>query len=141
MQIFEACNFQDLTGQRVANVLATLKFVEEHVARLLTIWHGIEQFTPVALGGQSATTGASSTARSWPAIPAIPSQRDIDSMFRLSPERGESDQARPPDRGETGKRDQGEARGQRQRRGIRGALGDERHHQRRGRLHHQPKVR
>ena len=47
VQIFEACNFQDLTGQRVAHVLATLKFVEEHVARLLAIWHGVEQFTPV----------------------------------------------------------------------------------------------
>jgi len=30
VQIFEACNFQDLTGQRVSHVLETLKFVEEH---------------------------------------------------------------------------------------------------------------
>jgi chemotaxis protein CheZ len=33
--IFEACNFQDLTGQRIAKVLATLNFVEEHVTRVL----------------------------------------------------------------------------------------------------------
>ena len=35
IQIYEACNFQDLIGQRVAKVLATLKFVEEHIARVL----------------------------------------------------------------------------------------------------------
>ena len=33
--IFEACNFQDLTGQRIAKVLATLNFVEDHVSRVL----------------------------------------------------------------------------------------------------------
>lgn len=33
--IFEACNFQDLAGQRIGKVLATLNFVEEHVSRML----------------------------------------------------------------------------------------------------------
>jgi chemotaxis protein CheZ len=35
IQIFEACNFQDLIGQRVAKVLTAMKFVEEHIARVL----------------------------------------------------------------------------------------------------------
>jgi len=35
VRIFEACNFQDLAGQRVAKVLATLNFVEDHVTRVL----------------------------------------------------------------------------------------------------------
>jgi chemotaxis protein CheZ len=35
LQIFEACNFQDLIGQRVAKVLATIDFVEDHIARVL----------------------------------------------------------------------------------------------------------
>lgn len=35
IQIFEACNFQDLVGQRVSKVTATLKFVEDHIARML----------------------------------------------------------------------------------------------------------
>ena len=35
IQIFEACNFQDLIGQRVAKVLTAMKFVEDHVARVL----------------------------------------------------------------------------------------------------------
>jgi chemotaxis protein CheZ len=35
IRIFEACNFQDLAGQRIAKVLATLNFVEDHVSRVL----------------------------------------------------------------------------------------------------------
>jgi chemotaxis protein CheZ len=35
IQIFEACNFQDLAGQRVNKVMATLKFVEDHITRVL----------------------------------------------------------------------------------------------------------
>ena len=72
VQIFEACNFQDLTGQRVAHVMATLKFVEEHVARLLTIWHGIEQFKPVVFGEEAGGDRVSSMARNSLGIAAIP---------------------------------------------------------------------
>ncbi len=49
VQIYEACNFQDLTGQRVAKVVATLKYVEDHVARLMEIWQSVEQFKPVVI--------------------------------------------------------------------------------------------
>ena len=35
LEIFEACNFQDLIGQRVAKVMATLRFVEDHIAHVL----------------------------------------------------------------------------------------------------------
>jgi chemotaxis protein CheZ len=42
--IFEACNFHDLTGQRIAKVIATMKFVEEHIARMMEIWSAIAQF-------------------------------------------------------------------------------------------------
>jgi chemotaxis protein CheZ len=42
MRIFEACNFQDLTGQRIAKVLATLKFIEERVAHMVEIWGGMD---------------------------------------------------------------------------------------------------
>jgi chemotaxis protein CheZ len=35
IRIFEACNFQDLSGQRIAKVLTTLNFVEDHVSRVL----------------------------------------------------------------------------------------------------------
>jgi chemotaxis protein CheZ len=48
VQIFEACNFQDLTGQRISHVLATLSFLEQHAARLLEIWQSIEGMPPVS---------------------------------------------------------------------------------------------
>ncbi len=35
VRIFEACNFQDLIGQRVAKVVAALQFVEAQMARVL----------------------------------------------------------------------------------------------------------
>jgi chemotaxis protein CheZ len=35
VEIFEACNFQDLIGQRVAKVSGTLRFVEDHIARVI----------------------------------------------------------------------------------------------------------
>jgi chemotaxis protein CheZ len=52
IQIFEACNFQDLTGQRITKVVATLKFIEDHIIRMIEIWGGIESFrdiTPAAI--------------------------------------------------------------------------------------------
>jgi chemotaxis protein CheZ len=42
--IFEACNFHDLTGQRISKVAGTLKMVEEHLARMMEIWSVIERF-------------------------------------------------------------------------------------------------
>jgi len=35
IKIFEACNFQDLAGQRIAKVMATLRAIEDHIARVL----------------------------------------------------------------------------------------------------------
>jgi chemotaxis protein CheZ len=34
-QIYEACNFQDITGQRITKVVKTLKHIEDRVAALL----------------------------------------------------------------------------------------------------------
>lgn len=34
MEIFEACSFQDITGQRISKVVETLTYIEERVARL-----------------------------------------------------------------------------------------------------------
>jgi chemotaxis protein CheZ len=48
LRIFEACNFQDLTGQRIAKVLTTLKFVEDRIAHMIEIWGGIEAFKTYA---------------------------------------------------------------------------------------------
>ncbi len=48
VRIFEVCNFQDLTGQRVSSVVTTLKFIEERIGRLFDIWQRVEHFRPLA---------------------------------------------------------------------------------------------
>ena len=37
-RLFEACTFQDLTGQRITKVVRTLGFIEERVAALMELW-------------------------------------------------------------------------------------------------------
>jgi chemotaxis protein CheZ len=40
--IFEACNFQDLTGQRISKVMTTMKFIENHIMEMMEIWGGVD---------------------------------------------------------------------------------------------------
>jgi chemotaxis protein CheZ len=47
MQIYEACNFQDLTGQRITRVCDTLNFVEERVGRMAEVWGGLDALSQI----------------------------------------------------------------------------------------------
>ncbi|MGL5114838.1 MAG: protein phosphatase CheZ [Beijerinckiaceae bacterium] len=47
MSIYEACNFQDLTGQRISRVCETLSFVEERIGRMAGVWGGLDQLTSI----------------------------------------------------------------------------------------------
>jgi chemotaxis protein CheZ len=40
--IFEACNFQDLTGQRISKVMNTMRFIEHHINVMMDIWGGVD---------------------------------------------------------------------------------------------------
>ena len=42
VSIFEACNFQDLTGQRISKVMTTMKFIEHHINVMMDIWGGVD---------------------------------------------------------------------------------------------------
>jgi chemotaxis protein CheZ len=46
MRIFEACSFQDITGQRIANVLKTLQLVEAKIEQLEAAWQGASSVMP-----------------------------------------------------------------------------------------------
>jgi len=41
-RIFEACNFQDLTGQRITKVMTTMRFIEQHINAMMEIWGGVD---------------------------------------------------------------------------------------------------
>lgn len=45
--IFEACNFQDITGQRITKVVNTLKYIEERVDKMMDILGGEDSFTGI----------------------------------------------------------------------------------------------
>ena len=78
--IFEACNFQDLVGQRITKVTATLQFIEEHILRLMQIWGGIEQFDQAGPGARAEA----SQRLHGPMLEGeggCMSQNEIDAMF------------------------------------------------------------
>jgi len=47
VKILEACNFQDITGQRISKVVKTLKFVSDRVNIMMEIWGGQEKFDEI----------------------------------------------------------------------------------------------
>jgi chemotaxis protein CheZ len=83
VRIFEACNFQDLSGQRIAKVLATLTFVEDRVARMLAIWGGRDALKDYAAGA-FAEHKTETKLVSGPKLKGDSghiSQQEIDAMF------------------------------------------------------------
>jgi chemotaxis protein CheZ len=77
--MFEACNFQDITGQRISKVVKTLQFIEERVNKMIEIW-GAEGFQDIE---QSADeTDEESKLLNGPQLANQGvSQADIDKLF------------------------------------------------------------
>ena len=63
LRIFEACNFQDLSGQRIAKVLTTLKFVEERIAHMVDDLGRHRRLQDLYRGGESPSATAAPAAR------------------------------------------------------------------------------
>ena len=56
IKIFEACNFQDITGQRTTKVIKTIRFIEARILALIGIW-GADAFRDLPVNDQSTTDG------------------------------------------------------------------------------------
>jgi chemotaxis protein CheZ len=83
IKIFESCNFQDLTGQRITKVVSTLKFIETHIIRIMEIWGGIDAFKDYAPTARSERDGDAKLLNG-PKLdddPGHASQDDIDALF------------------------------------------------------------
>ena len=78
LRIFEACSFQDLTGQRVTKVISTLRHIEERV----THFAGALGVTDTTKPETAADQRAKNQLLNGPALngPAT-TQDDIDAMF------------------------------------------------------------
>jgi chemotaxis protein CheZ len=83
VRIFESCNFQDLTGQRITKVVNTLQFIEERIVRMMDIWGGIDTFQTVHADTIPEREG-DATLLNGPKISSDAghaSQDDIDALF------------------------------------------------------------
>jgi len=76
VKIYEACNFQDLTGQRINNAIRTLQLVEAQLERLDEIWGGVEDMAQRAKSVSSLINGPKLEGDTGHA-----DQAEIDRMF------------------------------------------------------------
>jgi chemotaxis protein CheZ len=83
LTIFEACNFQDLTGQRINKVVNVLRFIEDRVMRMMEIWGGMSTFATIEADDSLKRVGDAALLNG-PALPeanGVANQDDIDALF------------------------------------------------------------
>ncbi|WP_244627459.1 protein phosphatase CheZ [Microvirga tunisiensis] len=83
ISLFEACNFQDITGQRIRKVVNAMRFVEERVHHMIDIWGGLESFKDVETLDDSKPRGEAALLNG-PALASdkgVTSQDAIDALF------------------------------------------------------------
>ncbi len=82
-KIFESCNFQDITGQRINKVVNTLEFVEKRVHNMILIW-GEEAFADLPMSEEEEEVAKAEDADllNGPQMEGEGiSQDDIDKLF------------------------------------------------------------
>jgi chemotaxis protein CheZ len=85
IRIFEACNFQDITGQRIRKAVGLFHFVEQRVASMIEVWGQVDEMPgagarpemrPEKSGDDALLNGPALAG-----IDTVVSQDDIDSLF------------------------------------------------------------
>lgn len=82
VNIFEACNFQDITGQRITKVVNALQFIDERVSKMMEIWGGANDLAAFAPAPKEAE--GEEALLNGPALEdhhGHASQDDIDALF------------------------------------------------------------
>ncbi len=80
IEVLEACNFQDITGQRIQKVVNTLRFIEERILALINIW-GVEAFTDLPVPDAGAELTEDEQLMNGPQINGGITQDEIDKLF------------------------------------------------------------
>jgi len=91
-QVFEACSFQDLTGQRITRLVKGLTFIEERVNAMIRVWgrdeiskviDEVKQEAPTKSGDEALLHGPQSETKAidQSEIDKLFSQDDIDKLF------------------------------------------------------------
>jgi len=86
VNIFEACNFQDITGQRITKVVAALQYIDERVGKMMEIWGGPQDLAAFApeVEEEEAHEEDESALLNGPALEehhGHATQDDIDALF------------------------------------------------------------
>ncbi|WMS41773.1 protein phosphatase CheZ [Acuticoccus sp. MNP-M23] len=88
IQIFEACNFQDISGQRISKVVESMGFIEERIASMVDVWETIklarEKGTPTAVAAPEPKAHDPEGLLNGPSFkddPGVVNQDDVDAMF------------------------------------------------------------
>jgi chemotaxis protein CheZ len=80
-RIYEACSFQDITGQRITKVVATLKTIDAKVAQIVSAFGRRPDATP-APSPSASSSEAAGTLLHGPQLPAnAMDQSDIDALL------------------------------------------------------------
>ncbi len=79
-EVFNACSFQDITGQRVNKVVKSITYVEERVNALVNLW-GKEQLAEIAVPVEREKTPEEKILTGPQSEGKGLSQDDIDSLF------------------------------------------------------------
>ena len=82
VNIMEACNFQDITGQRISKVIKTLRFIEDRILALISLW-GPQAFEDLPVSVQNEEQiGSAGEELHGPAMENEGiSQDEIDALF------------------------------------------------------------
>ncbi|MGB8274496.1 MAG: protein phosphatase CheZ [Alphaproteobacteria bacterium] len=81
VRMYEACNFQDVTGQRINKVVNTMRYVEEHVNTMISIF-GTDAFQEIEVPTPAKPADKDKALLEGPQLPEnAVSQDDIDKLF------------------------------------------------------------
>jgi chemotaxis protein CheZ len=84
-RIYEACSFQDITGQRITKVVATLKTIEAKVAHIIDVFQPDltgERAVAVAARKELVTVDSAAALLNGPQLPTnAMDQSDIDALL------------------------------------------------------------
>ncbi|WP_207461888.1 protein phosphatase CheZ [Azospirillum sp. SYSU D00513] len=82
VRIYEACNFQDLTGQRITKVCKALGYIEERVDAMMSLWNKREfESMPLPPSTTKVDEGLELHGPSEAQETGSISQADIDALF------------------------------------------------------------
>lgn len=82
IEIFQACNFQDIAGQRISKVVESLNFIEERIATMVDVWRTLDLSPPKPLEENPPSDRDLLHGPSLATDANVVSQDDVDALFR-----------------------------------------------------------